>query len=432
MTDTDLSCLTATEASARLAAGTLTATQLARACLDRIAAREADVLAWSFVDPDAVLRQARELDKLPRRGPLHGIPVGLKDIFDTADMPTQHNSPIYTGHRPGMDAACVGTLRAAGALILGKTDTTEFAGSGRLAATRNPHNISRTPGGSSSGSAAAVGDFHVPLALGTQTGGSLIRPGSFCGVYVLKPTWNAVSAEGVKLGSTTLDTVGWYGRCVADLALLADVFALEDDGPADFAGIKGARIAVHPTPHDVEPASRDALAAAADRLSDAGARIEWLDLPEITEPLDGLWEIVARSEARAALLNLHRLHPTLLHKAFADRVTNAAGFTRAQLVHAYDTAANCRVLFDQIAGDYDGVLTLSAPGEAPQGRTQGDNKLNRDWTLLHVPCINIPAGRGPNGMPVGLTLTGPRYTDRRLLAVAAALAPVVDVGAVAG
>jgi Asp-tRNA(Asn)/Glu-tRNA(Gln) amidotransferase A subunit family amidase len=122
----------------------------------------------------------------------------------------------------------------------------------------------------------------------------------------------------------------------------------------------------------------------------------------------------------------------LLHKAFADRVTNAAGFTRAQLVHAYDTAANCRVLFDQIAGDYDGVLTLSAPGEAPQGRTQGDNKLNRDWTLLHVPCINIPAGRGPNGMPVGLTLTGPRYTDRRLLAVAAALAPVVDVGAVAG
>ena len=205
----DLCRLTADALSARMRDGEITAEQLARACLVRIAAREADVRAWSYVDPDAVIRQARELDKLPSRGPLHGIPIGVKDIYNTADMPTQHNSPIYTGHRPNADAATVGTLRAAGALILGKTDTMEFASTGRLAATRNPHNLARTPGGSSSGSAAAVGDFHVPLALGTQTGGSLIRPASFCGVYAMKPTWNAVSAEGVKLISTTLDTVGW-------------------------------------------------------------------------------------------------------------------------------------------------------------------------------------------------------------------------------
>jgi Asp-tRNA(Asn)/Glu-tRNA(Gln) amidotransferase A subunit family amidase len=421
-----LTDLTAAAASARLAAGNLTAERLARACLDRIAQRDADVLAWAYVDPDAVIREARELDKRPRKSPIHGIPIGLKDIFDTADMPTQHNSPIYTGHRPNQDAACVGTLRAAGALILGKTDTTEFAGSGRLAVTRNPHDLARTPGGSSSGSAAAVGDNQVPLALGTQTGGSLILPGSFCGVYALKPTWNAVSAEGVKLGSTTLDTVGWYGRCVADLELLADVFDLEDDSRAPFEGVAKARIAVHYTPYQYDAASRDALDAAAARLSDAGAAVERLDMPEVTAPMDGIWEIVARSEGRAALLNLARLRPALLHRAFMDRVTNVKGFTRAQLTAAYDTAALCRIAFEKAVAGFDGVLTLSAPGEAPAERTQGDNLLNRDWTLLHVPCINIPAGRGPNNMPVGLTLTGPRYTDRRLLTVAAALAPVID------
>ncbi len=184
----DLCRLTADALSARLRDGEITTELLARACLVRIAAREADVRAWSYVDPDAVIRQARELDKQPSRGPLHGISIGVTDVYNTADMPTQHNSPIYTGHRRNADAATVGTLRAAGALILGKTDTMEFASTGRLAATRNPHNLAHTPGGSSSGSAAAVGDFHVPFALGTQTGGSLIRPASFCGVYAMKPT----------------------------------------------------------------------------------------------------------------------------------------------------------------------------------------------------------------------------------------------------
>jgi Asp-tRNA(Asn)/Glu-tRNA(Gln) amidotransferase A subunit family amidase len=418
----DTSRLTAAEASRRLRCGDITAEQLARVCLARIASREADVRAWSYIDPDAVIRRARELDKLPSRGPLHGLPVGVKDIFNTADMPTQHNSPIYTGHRPNVDAAAVATLRAGGALILGKTDTTEFAGTGRLAATRNPHDLSRTPGGSSSGSAAAVADFHVPLALGTQTGGSLIRPGSYCGVYAMKPTWNAVSAEGIKLGSTTLDTPGWYGRSVADLALVADAFALEDDAPTDFTVLEGARIAIHPTPHTVEAASRDALDLMARRLAAAGANTVKLELAEIVSQMQGRWEIVSRLEGRAALLNLERSHPHLLHKEFADRVHNVAGFTQASLVDAYDTAARCRVRFDQIAREFAAVLTLSAPGEAPRARTQGDNTLNRDWTLLHVPCINIPVGLGPNRMPIGLTLTGPRYSDRRLLAVAAAIA----------
>jgi Asp-tRNA(Asn)/Glu-tRNA(Gln) amidotransferase A subunit family amidase len=419
--------LTAAELSGGLSSGQITVEEIARACLERIASRDADVRAWSYVDPDAVIRQARELDKLPSRGALHGIPFGIKDIYNTADMPTQHNSPIYTGHRPNIDAATVGTLRAAGALILGKTDTMEFASTGRLAATRNPHNLERTPGGSSSGSAASVADFHVPLALGTQTGGSLIRPASYCGVYAMKPTWNAVSAEGIKLISTTLDTAGWYGRSVADLALVADAFALEDAAPSGFTTLAGARIHIDATAYQVEPASRDALAQATQRLEAAGAVAVRRDLAEVFTPLAGLWEVVSRSEGRTAFLDLARLYPHLLHEEFMRRANNVGGFSRAELLHAYDTAAQCRVQFDRIAGEVDAVLTLSAPGEAPLGRTQGDNALNRDLTLLHVPCINIPAGLGPNRLPVGLTLTGPRYSDRHLLAVAAAVAPVIDL-----
>ena len=373
-----------------------------------------------------MIRQARELDKLPSRGPLHGIPVGVKDIYNTADMPTQHNSPIYTGHRPNADAATVGTLRAAGALILGKTDTMEFASTGRLAATRNPHNLARTPGGSSSGSAAAVGDFHVPLALGTQTGGSLIRPGSFSGVYAMKPTWNAVSAEGVKLISTTLDTVGWYGRSVADLALLGETFALQDDEPGAFKNAAGARILIDATAYKADAASLDALTQAAERLETVGVITVHRDLAEIFTPLDGIWKTVSRSEGRTAFLDLARLHPHLLHQEFMRRANNIGGFTRSELVRAYDTAAKYRVQFDRIAGDFDAVLTLSAPGEAPEGRVQGDNSLNRDLTLLHVPYINIPAGLGPNRMPIGLTLTGPRYHDRHLLTVAAGIGPAID------
>jgi Asp-tRNA(Asn)/Glu-tRNA(Gln) amidotransferase A subunit family amidase len=426
MTD-EVNRLTAAELSSRLQSGKITVEEIARASLERIAARDAEVRAWSYVDPDSVIRQARELDKLPSRGPLHGIPFGIKDIYNTADMPTQHNSPIYTGHRPNIDAATVGTLRAAGALILGKTDTMEFASTGRLAATRNPHNLERTPGGSSSGSAASVADFHVPLALGTQTGGSLIRPASYCGVYAMKPTWNAVSAEGIKLISTTLDTAGWYGRSVADLALVADAFALEDAAPGGFTTLAGARILIDATAYQVEPASRDALAQATQRLEAAGAVAVRRDLADIFTPLAGLWEVVSRSEGRTAFLDLARLYPHLLHEEFMRRVNNVGGFSRRELLHAYDTAAQCRVEFDRIAGEVDAVLTLSAPGEAPPGRTQGDNALNRDLTLLHVPCINIPAGLGPNRLPVGLTLTGPRYGDRHLLTVAASVAPVLDL-----
>ncbi|MCD2175745.1 amidase [Rhizobium sp. C4] len=225
----ELHRLTATQALQALREGRLLARDLVQSCLQRIEARDGEVRAWLHLNPH-VLKQASALDALPQeqRGRLHGLPIGIKDVFETKDMPTTFNSPNFEGHQPGQDAAVVDLLRAEGAIILGKTDTTEFAAAGRNAATGNPRDPRFSSGGSSAGSAASVADFHVPLSIGTQTGGSTIRPASFCGVYALKPTFGMVSREGFKIYANSLDTVGWYGRSVADLALLAEVLGLTE------------------------------------------------------------------------------------------------------------------------------------------------------------------------------------------------------------
>jgi Asp-tRNA(Asn)/Glu-tRNA(Gln) amidotransferase A subunit family amidase len=418
--------LTAGEIAARIRAGELTAETVARACLARIAARDPDVRAWSFVDPDAVIRTARELDKGPIRGPLHGVPIGVKDMIDTADMPTQHNSPIFVGHRPSLDAAPVATLRAAGAIILGKTDTTEFAAAGRWAATRHPLDPRHSPGGSSAGSAAAVADCQVPVALGTQTAGSTMRPASFCGVFAFKPSWGAVSREGLKLYAASLDTLTWFARGIADLDLLCEVFAIADDAPPVAVPVRGARIALCRSPawRFAQPGTEAAMATAEERLRLAGAVVAPLDLPESFAELGfAIHQAVMFSEGRAAFLNLSRTHKHLLHDDFLSRTENRANISRAQLLAAYDQAAACRVAFDAIARDYDAVVTPSARGEAPPlSEGPGDAVFNRMWTLLHVPCVNVPVGNGPGGLPVGVTLVGPRFGDRQLLATARGIA----------
>jgi Asp-tRNA(Asn)/Glu-tRNA(Gln) amidotransferase A subunit family amidase len=411
--------MTATEAATAIASGKLHVETLARGCLDRIALREHVLKAWSYINAEAVLRQARELDQTPSLGPLHGIPVAIKDVIDTRDMPTSHNSPIYFGHRPATDAACVETLRAAGALIIGKTETTELAAAGRNPPTRNPHNPARISGGSSAGSAAAVSDGQVPLALGTQTGGSLIRPASFCGAHACKPSWGAVSREGAGVYAITLDTIGWYGRSVADLEMLADLYGIgERHCPP--ASARGLRIAFCRSPEwpATDVSMRDAFAKSAQLLSDAGAIATELELPESFSALTIAHKVILFSEGRAAFLNLYRAHRSLLHDDFQHRVENRDGFTNQDLVGAYDLAARCRIDFDAIASDFDAVITPSAPGEAPFGIGAGSPALNQIWTLLHVPCIGLPAMRGPTGMPLGLTVTGPRFSDRRLLALA--------------
>ena len=424
--------LTAAEAAARIRARTLNSETLVRSCLERIAERDAEVRAWVHVDPAYAIAQARELDKRPLAGPLHGLPFGVKDMIDTVDLPTTQNSPLYQGHRPAKDAGCVAVVRQCGALILGKTDTVEFAAGGRKALTRNPHNLAHTPGGSSSGSGAAVADCMVPLAFGTQTGGSHIRPAAFNGIYGLKPTWGAVTREGAKLLSATCDTIGWYGRSVADLALVAAAFRLRDLAAQKPVTIKGLKVAVCRTPYwnKAEPAARKALATAAGRLQKAGARIKELELPVRFGLLHEAQGILMNGEGGAAFLPELLAHGERLHKQFREMAGNKPPITGAMMVDAYDLAADCRKAFDAMFRNFDVVLTPSAPGEAPRGlHTTGDWVFNGMWTLLHMPCLAIPCIKGPQGLPVGIQLVGPRFADARLLNIAAAVAPVIDLAA---
>ncbi|MDR3538458.1 MAG: amidase [Acetobacteraceae bacterium] len=434
LTATDPAQLTASEAAALIRSRQLSCEELVRACLARIDAREAAVRAWLWLDPAHVIRRARELDKLPPKGPLHGLPFGVKDIIDTADFPTTHNSPIYDGMQVGRDAACVGVVRGSGALILGKTDTVEFASGGRKALTRNPYNPAHTPGGSSSGSGAAVGDFQVPLAFGTQTGGSHIRPASFNGIYGHKPSWNVVSREGVRMSSMTLDTVGWYGRSVDDLILVGTAFRIpEDKTPVT---VKGLRVGLCRSPawHAIEPAGELALATAAKRLADAGAIVEDLELPEPFNRLHDAHADIVNAEGRASFLPEYINAYDILAPDLKAKVENARGTTPEKLLASYALADRCRPLFDALFGPaLDVILTPSAPGEAPEGlHTTGNAIFNSMWTLLHVPTVGIPCCFGARGLPVGVTLAGPQLSDARLLGIAKALAPVIDTDPKAG
>jgi amidase len=420
--------LTATEALSLMRTEKLSVEEMAQACLARIRERDPTVRGWVYLDPDLVLRNARELDKREIKGPLHGVPIAVKDVIMTADMPTQHNSPLYKESFPTVDAGCIKTLRAAGALIFGKTDTTEFAAVTRGGTARNPFDASRTPGGSSSGSAAVVADMQAPIGLGTQTAGSTIRPGSFCGIYAMKPTWGAINREGLKMLSLSLDTLGLFARSADDLDLLADVFALEDRIPAAPFTLRGARIATCRSPvwDNTEPATRDAFERGINLLKKAGAEVTSLELPPPFSSLPDHQTTVMFGEARASFLSEIRAQPELLHEDLSAMARNDKAITRAALVAAYDAAAQCRTAFDEIAARYDAVLAPSARGEAPVGTVTGDASVNGMWTLLHVPVISVPGFAGPNGLPVGLSLISPRYTDRRLLSVAKGIGSIFD------
>ncbi len=423
--------LTASDSSRAMCEGLLSSEALVRSCLDRINERDAEVKAFSYLDAGHALRQARERDKEPSRGPLHGIPIAIKDMIDTADQPTQFNSPIYFGHRPARDAACVRTLRALGAVILGKTDTHEFAAAGRMPATRNPHDLRCTAGGSSSGSAAAVADRMVPLALGTQTGGSTIRPASFCGIFGLKPTFGEVSFEGAKPFAPSLDTLGWMARSVADLALLAEAFGVLTDGWQPCESVRGLRLGLCRTPMwpEAEPSSQDAVERAAATLARAGAMVSEIVLPESFARMNEHHDIVMQGEGRAAFRDLYLAEPVRLHDEFRAKVENRLGISGRRLAEARDAIAANRPVFDGLAKNFDAVLTPAAPGEAPQSlETTGLATFSRMWTALHVPCVAVPFAHGPRGLPVGVQLVGARYADRALLEVADPVARCLGAG----
>lgn len=398
-----------------------TALETVDRALRRIAERDKVLRAWLHVDDVAARAAAIALDaEATPRGPLHGVPIGVKDVFDTADMPTTHNSPLFSGHRPARDAACIATLRAAGAIILGKTDTTEFAAAGRDAVSANPHDPARTPGGSSAGSAAAVADGHVRIALATQTGGSTIRPASFCGVYGFKPSWGAVSREGVKLYALSLDTVGWHTRSIADCDLMCAAFGFTPPPPPP---ARPLRIALCRTPwwDEADADGQAALLDTAQALRAAGATVEEPEWPEYFAGLNDAHHAILWREGAAAFLDLGRQHAALLHADFHARIASLATITDTALRAAYDLAGEARVAFERIAAGYDAVLAPSAPGVAPVGRAPGSPVFNQLWTLLHLPVLSLPLAKGSGGLPIGVSLVAARFEDRRLLDVGRAV-----------
>jgi Asp-tRNA(Asn)/Glu-tRNA(Gln) amidotransferase A subunit family amidase len=409
--------MSASEAGRAIRERRLRSEALVTACLERIASRDAELAAWAHVAAEAALAQARALDRQPVRGPLHGVPVGIKDIFDTADMPTEHGSSIYRGNRPRADAAAVALLRQAGCVILGKTATTEFALI-HPSATRNPHNPAHSPGGSSSGSAAAVADHMVPLALGTQTGGSVIRPAAYCGVIGLKPSYGSINRSGVKQVSDTLDTVGLFANTVEDAALALNL--LSSRRIPDFAAkVAAPRIGFARTSrwNDADDATRAALESAAKRLDSAGADVRDAALPAAAEALFEEHGPIMNFEAARALAWEQAKHREAISAALLKRLDGGWAASRERYDSARQTASDARRQFADLMRGFDLLLTPSAPGEAPMGLTStGDSLFNRVWTLLGVPCITLPCGSGPNGLPLGMQFVAAIEQDAALLA----------------
>lgn len=416
--------LTATQAAAAMRQGQLTSVALVRSCLDRIAAREPEVRAWAAIDPAGALAQAERADTSPIAGPLHGIPIGLKDVIDTADLPTAYGSPLYDGFRPNADARCVTLLRAAGAIILGKTETVEFAAAGRIPPTRNPRDLAHTPGGSSSGSAAAVADTMLPLALGTQTGGSTIRPAAFTGIFALKPTFGTVPRDGVRAYAPSLDTVGWFARSIADLGLVADAFRLPADPDAIVPAKPRIGLCRGPRWQDADGSAQAALGAAERVLAKAGFAVDPFVLDPVFDRMTAAQEHIMYGEGAISFRAEWARFADKLHPELRDIAANTRGIAPADLREALDLAAACRLRFEaQLKGNCDAVLTLAAPGEPPAGlASTGEAVFNKMWTALGVPCLAVPCGSGPGGLPVGLQLLCARHHDRRLLALGQAVA----------
>ncbi|MGQ0522436.1 MAG: amidase [Betaproteobacteria bacterium] len=409
--------LSAAEAARRIAAGALSSEELVAACLARIHDRDHDVQAWVHCDPDAALAQARAIDKGGAKGLLAGVPVGFKDVIDTADMPTQYNSAIYRGHQPRTDAACVTLVRRAGGIVLGKTVTTEFA-SRSPGPTRNPLNLAHSPGGSSSGSAAAVADFMVPLAFGTQTGGSTIRPASYCGIVGYKPSFGTINRAGLKPLAESLDTIGVMARSVEDCALL--MHAVSGRTLPDFARklLQPPRIGLHRTSRwkDAAPAAQSAVEDAAAAFAKHGARLREVNLPDDFDRLYDDQMLIMNFEAARALMPEYLSHRELLSEHMQKMIGQHSTMPREPYAAALQRARACRRVFADLMSEVDVLLTPSAPGEAPEGIAHtGSSIFNRNWTLLGVPCVTIPAAHGPQGLPISVQLVGRDDDDERVL-----------------
>ncbi|HEX7000011.1 MAG TPA: amidase [Gammaproteobacteria bacterium] len=416
----DIAGLPATDLAARLRNRELRALDVVEQCLERIGERDSSIHAWACMEPQRARERARALDAGPIAGPLHGVPLGVKDIIDTADLPTAYGSPIYAGHRPTADAACVAAARRAGAVVLGKTVTTEFAFLAP-AATVNPRNFAHTPGGSSSGSAAAVADGMVPLAFGTQTGGSIVRPASYCGVVGYKPSYGTLPREGVKTFAESLDTVGALARTVADAGLLVGALAGRDDLVCPPRLDRAPRIGACRT-HDwaaLRPEMQERLDRAAETLARAGARVEWIELPGDFAGLGDAHAAIQAFEAARNLAPERRAHGARLSALLRRQLEEGDAVTPERYTQAQALAAACRARLPDAFAGCDVLLAASATGAAPRGlESTGSPVMNRVWTLLHVPCVGVPAGTGPGELPLGVQVIGREGQDALTLACA--------------
>lgn len=406
---------TACEIRKGIEAGDITAEAVAAACLARIRERESEIGAWAAIDEKAVLSEARIRDKSAGKGALHGIPMGVKDVIDAAGLPTGMGSPIYDGYFPVKDAACVAQWCAEGGVVLGKTVTCEFAGP-EPAATRNPHDGTRTPGGSSSGSAAAVADCMVPVAFGTQTRGSVIRPASFCGVVGFNPSFGIISRDGLKFAAESLDTIGLFARDVDDIALAFSALTGEPEhAQRTIDSEPKVAICLYGFEH-AQKESAEAVATAAAKLESMGAMLSEFTFTYAFDALTDACVTVNDVERARACAWEWNTHP----EKISERLRNAIGRGLRTPLEEYLSALRlfeqARLSFDGLLGDVDIILTASASGEAPVGlEFTGDPRLQGIWTALHVPTISLPTYRGPNGMPVGIQLVGRKYSDRALL-----------------
>ncbi len=425
--------------------GVVTAEQVAESCLARIEEVDGNIQAWTFLDPEIVRQQARALDAAradgKALGPLHGMPVGVKDIFDTADMPTEDGTVLHAGRRPHRDSTAVALLREAGAVIMGKTVTTEMAlfGPGK---TRNPHDATRTPGGSSSGSAAAVAAGMVPLAIGSQTNGSVIRPASFCGVVGFKPSHGLISRKGALTLSRTLDHVGVFAGSVADAALIAEILMRYDPNDADMQP-KAApelgrlaseepplppKLALFKTPiwDRVDEDAREAFMELAELLGD---HVEEVELPALFEEAVAHHKIIQDAEVAVNFgLEYERGRDQLTPQLVAI-IEHGLQVSAAEYMRAVARIPIFREAVDEMFERYDAILTPSAFGEAPAGSATGDPIFCTLWTLLGMPAISLPLLRGNNGLPVGAQLVGQRGNDGRLLRTARWLTEFVEAEA---
>lgn len=424
-----LNRLSASRLAQMIAAGDVTSEVVTRSFIDAIHDRNAAIEAFAWFEADRALETARELDRLiandRRRGPLHGVPVAVKDNIDTADMPTGYGSAIYATHKPNVDAACVGLLKHAGAFIIGKTVTAELANF-TPGPTRNPHNLAHTPGGSSSGSAAAVAAHFAPLALGTQTAGSVIRPAAFCGVFAYKPSPRLVPRCGVKPNSDTMDEVGAFARSVEDLALVASVLALKPawkEVPGQYLASGAApTIGWTATPH-ANAASASMLAmleSSAQKLVQRGARHTQITWPRVFDGLFDAQKTVQIYETARALAAEYTYRHDLLSARLVDLIDQGRAVDTRTYVEALQLGRACAAAIDSLFGAADVMLCPSAPGEAPRGiDSTGDPIFNRPWQLLGCPALNIPCGRGETNLPLGLQVVARPGDDAKLLAAGA-------------